>query len=165
MALTKKQENEMRKGYAFRLYMSGEPQNAIAKTVGCTEATISKWVNNESWEQQKRDQNTSTVALANALMAAAKKMSEQIVKLMETDDPDVDKLTKCSDNLVKIMASAERISKTVTRATVIDVIIALDRWLMRQVEVDPKLSTEKLEFITSYHQKYIAYITENEIGA
>lgn len=163
MALTKKQENEMRKGYAFRLYMSGESQKAIAKTVGCTEATVSKWVNSESWEQQKRDQNTSTVALANALMAAAKKMSEQIVKLMETDEPDVDKLTKCSDNLVKIMASAERISKTVTRATVIDVIIALDRWLMRQVDIDPNLTSEKLKFITDYHQKYIAYITESEM--
>ena len=71
MAL-KKQEIEIRKGYAFRLYMSGESQKAIAKTVGCTEATVSKWAKAEDWERQKREQNTSTLTLANSLMAAAK---------------------------------------------------------------------------------------------
>lgn len=163
MAL-KKQEIEIRKGYAFRLYMSGESQKAIAKTVGCTEATVSKWANAEDWERQKREQSTSTLTLANSLMAAAKKMSEQIVEYMDEENVDIDKITKCSDNLVKIMASAERISKTVTRATVIDVIIALDRWLMRQVEVDPDLTTERLRIITDYHQKYIEFITKSEMA-
>lgn len=163
MAL-KKHEIEIRKGYAFRLYMSGESQKAIAKTVGCTEATVSKWAKAEDWERQKREQNTSTLTLANSLMAAAKKMSEQIVEYMYEENVDIDKITKCSDNLVKIMASAERISKTVTRATVIDVIIALDRWLMRQVEVDPDLTTERLRIITDYHQKYIEFITKSEMA-
>lgn len=162
MALTK-QEIEVRKGYAFRLYMSGESQKSIAKTVGTTEASVSKWVNKGEWERQKQEQNTSTLTLANSMMAAARKMSQLIIDNIESGNADISTVTKCSDNLVKIMAAAERIAKTVTRATVIDVIIALDRWLMQRVETDPHLTPELLEQITSYHRKYIEYITANEV--
>ena len=58
--------------------------------------------------------------------------------------------------------AAERIAKTVTRATVIDVVIALDRWLVQRAEVDERLSPEMLESITGFHRKYIEYITSNE---
>lgn len=158
-----KQDIEMRRGYAFRLYMSGESQRAIAKTVGATEATISKWVNKDGWEKQKSEQNTSSLTLANSMMAAAKKMTELIIQNIESGKADIGSITKCSDNLVKIMAAAERIAKTVTRATVIDVIIALDRWLMLRVETDARLTPELLEEITSYHRKYIEYITANDM--
>ena len=162
MALTK-QEIEIRKGYAFRLYMSGESQKSIAKTVGTTEASVSKWVNKEDWERRKTEQNTSSLTLANSMMAAAKKMTELIIENIESGNADINSITKCSDNLVKIMAAAERIAKTVTRATVIDVIIALDRWLMQRVETDQRLTPELLEQITNYHRKYIEYITANEV--
>lgn len=46
MSLTK-QEIEIRKGYAFRLFMSGESQKSIARTVGTTEATVSRWAGKE----------------------------------------------------------------------------------------------------------------------
>lgn len=162
MSLTK-QEIEIRKGYAFRLYMSGETQKSIARTVGTTEVTISKWVNKEGWEKKKQEQSTSTLALANSMMAAARKMSELIITNIEEGNTDIGTITKCSDNLVKIMAAAERIAKTVTRATVIDVIIAIDRWLMQRVELDPSLTPELLDAITGYHRKYIEYITSTEV--
>ena len=161
MSLTK-QEIEIRKGYAFRLFMSGESQKSIARTVGITEATVSRWAGKEEWDKKQQEQNTSTLALANSMMAAARKMSELIISNIENGNTDIGTITKCSDNLVKIMAAAERIAKTVTRATVIDVIIALDRWLVQRAEVDECLSPEMLESITSFHRKYIEYITSNE---
>lgn len=112
--------------------------------------------------QEKQEQNTSTLALANSMMAAARKMSELIISNIENGNTDIGTITKCSDNLVKIMAAAERIAKTVTRATVIDVVIALDRWLVQRAEVDERLSPEMLESITGFHRKYIEYITSNE---
>ena len=161
MSLTK-QEIEIRKGYAFRLFMSGESQKSIARTVGTTEATVSWWAGKEEWDKKKQEQNTSTLALANSMMAAARKMSELIISNIENGNTDIGTITKCSDNLVKIMAAAERIAKTVTRATVIDVVIALDRWLVQRAEVDERLSPEMLELITGFHRKYIEYITSNE---
>jgi uncharacterized protein YjcR len=76
-----KQETELRKGYAYRLFMSGETQKSIAATTGVSEATISKWAQKDRWQQQRDDQNTSTQSLSNSLMAAAKRMTEKIVEL------------------------------------------------------------------------------------
>ena len=98
-----KKEIDIRKGYAFRLYMSGESQKAIAKTIGSSEVTVSRWANKEGWEQQRQDQNTSTLTLANMMMQAAKKMSELIISNIESGNADIDSITKCSDNLCKIM--------------------------------------------------------------
>lgn len=157
-----KQQQDMAKGYAFRLYMSGETQKAIAKEVHVTEATVSKWVNKEDWEGQKKDQNASTVTLANSMMAAAKKMSELIVTEIAGGSANIDTVTKCSDNLVKIMASAERIAKTVTKATIIDVVIALERWLIHRAETDKELTPDLIAIINKYHRKYIEYISAQE---
>lgn len=157
-----KQQQDIAKGYAFRLYMSGETQKAIAKEVHVTEATVSKWVNKENWEGQKKDQNASTVTLANSMMAAAKKMSELIVTEITGGSANIDTVTKCSDNLVKIMASAERIAKTVTKATIIDVVIALERWLMHRAETDKELNPELIGLINKYHRKYVEYISAQE---
>jgi predicted transcriptional regulator len=156
-----KQEIELRKGYAFRLFMSGEPQKSIAATVGISETTVSKWAIKENWQTQREAQNTSTQELSNSLMAAAKRMTDQIVKLTTKDDVDIKLLAQCTDNLCKIMASAERINKSVTKATIIDVIIALDRWLANRKQFDKDLTDEQFKFITNYHQKYIEELTIN----
>lgn len=152
----------MKKGYAYRLYMSGETQKTIARTVGTTEATVSKWVQKHGWESEKEDQNTSTIALANSMMAAAKKMSDLIIKEIGSGGASIDTITKCSDNLVKIMASAERIAKTVTKATIIDVIIALERWLLHRAETDKELTPEIVQVINRYHKEYIKFISSQE---
>ena len=159
-----KKEIDIRKGYAFRLYMSGESQKAIAKTIGSSEVTVSRWANKEGWEQQRQDQNTSTLTLANMMMQAAKKMSELIINNIESGNADIDSITKCSDNLCKIMKAAERIANTVTRATVIDVIIALDRWIVERSKTDPNLTPELVDTITNLHRGYIEHITENELN-
>jgi len=156
-----KSEIELRKGYAYRLFMSGETQKSISVTTGVSETTISKWAQKDNWQKQRDDQNTSTQALANSLMAAAKKMSEKIVDLSMLPDVDIKALSQCSDNLCKIMASAERITKSVTKATIIDVIIALDRWLANRKQFDKELTDEQFRFITNYHQKYIEELTIN----
>ncbi len=157
-----KQDQEVKKGYAYRLYMSGESQKMISKTVGVTEATVSRWVNKYDWEKEKQDQNTSTVSLANSMMAAARKMSELIITEIEGGSANIDTVTKCSDNLVKIMASAERIAKTVTKATIIDVIIALERWLVHKAETDPDLTPEIIALINKYHKEYVKFISSQE---
>ena len=97
-------------------------------------------------------------------MQAAKKMSELIISNIESGNADIDSITKCSDNLCKIMKAAERIANTVTRATVIDVIIALDRWIVERSKTDSNLTPELVDTITNLHRGYIEHITENELN-
>jgi predicted transcriptional regulator len=157
-----RQDQDVAKVSAHRLYLNGVSQKMIAKTVGVTEATVSRWVKANGWSKEKEDQSTSTIALANSMMAAARKMSDLIIKEVEGGKADIKTITQCSDNLVKIMAAAERIANTVTKATIIDVIIGLERWLMHRAETDKDLTPDLVQLFNKYHKEYIKYISSKE---
>ena len=138
-----KRELDVLRDYACRLFLSGETQRVIAAKTGLTEATVSRWV--------------------NSLMLAAKKISELIItKLNKGETDDIDGITKLSDNIAKVMASAKRIAKGITKDEIIDVIIDLEQWMMQRAETDEELTPELLTTINSLHKKYIEYISAQE---
>ena len=149
-----KRELDVLRDYACRLFLSGETQRVIAAKTGLTEATVSRW---------GREQNSSSAALVNSLMLAAKKISELIItKLNKGETDDIDGITKLSDNIAKVMASAKRIAKGITKDEIIDVIIDLEQWMMQRAETDEELTPELLTTINSLHKKYIEYISAQE---
>ena len=149
-----KRELDVLRDYACRLFLSGETQRVIAAKTGLTEATVSRWA---------REQNSSSAALVNSLMLAAKKISELIItKLNKGETDDIDGITKLSDNIAKVMASAKRIAKGITKDEIIDVIIDLEQWMMQRAETDEELTPELLTTINSLHKKYIEYISAQE---
>ena len=91
-------------------------------------------------------------------MLAAKKITEVIITEIGKPDGNIDAITKLSDNVVKIMASAERVANTVNKATVIDVLTSVDRWLLERSKTDKSLTPEILAAINRWHQEYINYI-------
>lgn len=158
-----KRELDVLRDYAFRLYLSGDTQKVIAAKTDLTEATISRWANEDDWERQRKEQNTSTVALVNSLMLAARKISERIIEMLSSEEPeDIGSITKLSDNIAKVMASAKRIAKGITKDEVIDVIIDLEQWLMQRMETDDELTPELIGTINRYHKKYIEFISAQE---
>ena len=149
-----KRELDVLRDYACRLFLSGETQRVIAATTGLTEATVSRWA---------REQNSSSVALVNSLMLAARKISEQIItRLNKGETDDIDGITKLSDNIAKVMASAKRIAKGITQDEIIDVIIDLEQWMMQRAETDEELTPELLTTINGLHKKYIECISAQE---
>ena len=138
--------------------MSGETQRVIAAKTELTEATVSRWAKEENWDARRREQNSSSAALVNSLMLAAKKISE----LIKGETDDIDGITKLSDNIAKVMASAKRIAKGITKDEIIDVIIDLEQWMMQRAETDEELTPELLTTINSLHKKYIEYISAQE---
>ena len=158
-----KRELDVLRDYASRLFLSGETQRIIAAKTGLTEATVSKWAKEEDWDARRKEQNSSSVALVNSLMLAAKKISELIItKLNKGETDDIDGITKLSDNIAKVMASAKRIAKGITKDEVIDVIIDLEKWMMQRSETDEELTPELITTINGLHKKYIEYISAQE---
>ena len=131
---------------------------AAKRQCGVTEATVSKWATAEGWHDRLAEEKTSSVELANSLMLAAKKITEVIITEIGKPDGNIDAITKLSDNVVKIMASAERVANTVNKATVIDVLTSVDRWLLERSKTDKSLTPEILAAINRWHQEYINYI-------
>lgn len=159
--MTKKEIVE-KKNLAYRLFMNGRSQKEIAGELGTSPNTLSKWATKGNWQERLHDEKTSSVELANAMMLAAKKMTEIIIREISNGDYSIDTITKCSDNVVKIMASAERIANTINKATVIDVLTSLDMWLLQHSKTDPDLTPELLSTINHYHNEYIKYIKGRE---
>lgn len=158
-----KREMGVLRDYAFRLYLSGEPQKVIAVKTDLTEATVSRWAKEEDWDSRRREQNSSSVALVNSLMLAARKISERIIEKLSTGETeDIGAITKLSDNIAKVMASAKRIAKGITKDEVIDVIIDLEQWLMQRMETDDELTPDLISTINRYHKKYIEFISTQE---
>ena len=122
-----------------------------------------RWAREENWDARRREQNSSSAALVNSLMLAAKKISELIItKLNKGETDDIDGITKLSDNIAKVMASAKRIAKGITKDEIIDVIIDLEQWMMQRAETDEELTPELLTTINGLHKKYIEYISAQE---
>lgn len=158
-----KRELDVLRDYAYRLFLSGETQKIIAVKTDLTEATVSKWAKEEDWDARRKEQNSSSLALVNSLMLAAKKISELIItKLNAGETNDIDGITKLSDNIAKVMASAKRIAKGITKDEVIDVIIDLEQWLMQRMDTDDELTPELISTINKYHKKYIEFISAQE---
>lgn len=158
-----KRELDVLRDYAFRLYLSGETQKMIAAKTDLTEATVSRWAKEEDWDSRRKEQNSSSVALVNSLMLAARKISERIIEMLSSEEPeDIGSITKLSDNIAKVMASAKRIAKGITKDEVIDVIIDLEQWLMQRMETDDELTPELIGTINRYHKKYIEFISAQE---
>lgn len=158
-----KRELDVLRDYAFRLFVSGETQKVIAAKTDLTEATVSRWAKEEDWESRRKEQNSSSNALVNSLMMAARKISELIItKLSSGQTDDIDAITKLSDNIAKVMASAKRIARGITRDEIIDVIIDLEQWMMQRAETDETLTPELITAVNALHKKYIEYISTLE---
>ena len=151
-----KRELDVLRDYACRLFLSGETQRVIAAKTGLTEATVSRWAREENWDARRREQNSSSVALVNSLMLASFYRSAPYFDL------DIDGITKLSDNIAKVMASAKRIAKGITQDEIIDVIIDLEQWMMQRAETDEELTPELLTTINGLHKKYIECISAQE---
>ena len=148
-----KRELDVLRDYACRLFLSGETQRVIAAKTELTEATVSRWAKEENWDARRREQNSSSAALVNSLMLAAKKISELIITKLNKGE---------TDDIAKVMASAKRIAKGITKDEIIDVIIDLEQWMMQRAETDEDLTPELLTTINGLHKKYIEYISAQE---
>ena len=69
-----KQQLEEKKELARLLYMQGDTQKTIAEKTGISAQTITKWVNDNGWSEQRAAQNISRPELVNKLLRTIDKM-------------------------------------------------------------------------------------------
>ena len=129
-----KLSNDEKKRLALDWYMHTEKsQKEIAEIVGVSQVTLSKWVNDGAWEEQKLLETASKGA-------AIKGLYKRLLDLTKEGSPD---------DISKIAASIEKIGdKRATIPNIINVFIAFGNWAM---ERDPELA----KLITSLQTEYI----------
>ena len=133
-----KQQLEEKKEYARLLYMQGEQQKVISEKTGISQQTITKWVNDGGWSEQRAAQNITRPELVN-------------------------KLLKTSDKLAKFSTTIERLDKHTSVVDVIEVFMAFSKWLQFQAQFDDGITPELLKTINKYHNQYINYLMQNKL--
>ena len=153
-----KQQLEEKKEYARLLYMQGEAQKMIAEKTGISQQTITKWVADNGWSEQRAAQNISRPELVNKLLRTIDKMIESV---NSSDDPNA--AAGLGDKLAKFSATIEKLDKYTSIVDVIEVFMAFSKWLQFQAQFDEGITPELLRTINKYHNQYINYLMQNKL--
>ena len=150
-----KQQLEEKKELARLLYMQGDAQKTIAEKTGISAQTITKWVNDNGWSEQRAAQNISRPELVNKLLRTIDKMIESV---NNSDDPNA-----AGDKLAKFSATIQKLDKHTSIVDVIEVFMAFSKWLQFQAQFDDGITPELLKTINKYHNQYITYLMQNKL--
>ena len=151
-------QTEDKKDYARLLFMQGEQQKEIAKKVGISAQTITKWVNDGGWHEQRAAQNITRPELVNKLLRTIDKMLDAVNM---SENPEA--ANGLADKLAKFSSTIEKLDKQTSIVDVIEVFMAFSKWLQFQAQFDNGITPELLQTINKYHNQYITYLMQNKL--
>ncbi len=152
-----KKELEEKREYARLLFMQGETQKIIAGKVGVSAATITKWVADNGWQEQRAAANITRPELVNKLLHTIDRLIEQV---NDSDDPEV--MAGLGDKLAKLSSTIERLDKKASIVDVIEVFMAFSKWMQYRMSFDDEITPELLKTINRYHDLYINELLQNK---
>ncbi len=145
-----KKEMERLREHARLLFMQGVPQKVIAEKTGVSPQTITKWVNNSGWAEQRAATNISRPQLINKVLTAIDRMLEEA---NASDDPAV--RAALADKLAKFASTIERLDKKTSVVDMIETAMAFSKWLQFRMSFDPSITPELFKTITNYLDMFV----------
>lgn len=147
--MTKKEQDEKRE-LARILYMQGETQDSIAQRTGVSKNTVTRWVAQNKWAEQRAANNITRPELVNKLLRTVDKLLDQV---MQSGDPSaVDGL---ADKLAKFSATIQKLDKKANVIDAIEVFMAFNKWLQHNAQFDPEITPELIKAINKYQNKFL----------
>ena len=113
----------------------------LAELFQVTEQTISRWKKEGEWDKRKDEISVTPGRIKEVLIREANKIAKG-----EKSEIDADKLSK-------IMASIEKLDKSVNIRVITDVLKRRDNWL---AEIDPQRAIEDTKFNKMFLQHCIS---------
>lgn len=154
-----KKELEEKKEYARLLFMQGEQQKIIADKTGVSAQTITKWVNDGGWQEQRAASIITRPELVNKLLLTINKLIEQV---NESEDPEA--INGLGDKLAKLSTTIERLDKKASIVDVVEVFMAFSKWLQFRMSFDDDVTPELLRTINKYHDLYITELLQSKFN-
>lgn len=146
--MTAKERAEKR-DFARLLYLQGEEQKTIAKRIGISEVTISKWANDGGWQELRAAQNITRPELVNKILRSIDRILDKALSSDEVDAGFGKQLKSFSDAIKAIDSKANVVD-------VIESFIAFGRWMEYRMTIDSEVTPELLKKITHYQDLYIS---------
>lgn len=146
----KKAEIEKKKSIARSLYMAGKGQSEIAEVIGVHINTISKWVNNECWKEQRAAATVTRPELVNKLLASINDLVETV---NSSKDPEL--IAKLPDRMAKMAATIQKLDKKASVVDFIETFMAFSKWLEYRAQTDSEITPELIKAINKYQDRFI----------
>lgn len=136
-----------KKAYAEMLYMRGNmEQKDIARMVGISEQTLTKWVNDTDmgWKVKRRSFLITKKELVRRLYSIVDKITTKVDEDEEAGD------TAQADKLIKYTAAIKNLETEMSVSEIMDVAMNFTKWLQA---LDPDLAM----LVTEYFDKFIKH--------
>lgn len=149
--IMKKADLQRKKYIAHTLYMAGKEQQDIAEQIQISRVTISKWVNQEGWKEQRAAKNITRSEIVNKLLNSIDKLVSQV-----NDSNDPDKMAGLGDRLAKMAAVIEKLDKKANVVDAIEVFMAFSNWMQFRAQTDSNITPELLKTFNYYQDLFIS---------
>lgn len=134
--------------YAYLLYMQRVPQKEIAERVGVSQQTLVKWKDDGGWEFKRVSKSVSRDQIINKIL----------IKINELLDKDED---FNGDEFAKLTSQLQKIKEGYTLNDVVDILSKFGDYMIAQSATDKEITTEFVQMLTKYQDKYILNLTGN----
>lgn len=146
-----KKEVEQKKELALMYFMQGLSQKDIAEKVGISKVTLSHWVSDNGWIEQRAAKNITRPELVNKLLRTIDKLIEDVT---QSNDPKL--LAGLGDKLSKLSSTIEKLDKKASVVDTIEVFMAFGKWMQYRASFDEELTLELQKAINKYQDIYIS---------
>lgn len=146
-----KKEVEQKKELALMYFMQGLSQKDIAEKVGISKVTLSHWVSDNGWIEQRAAKNITRPELVNKLLRTIDKLIEDVT---QSNDPKL--LAGLGDKLSKLSSTIEKLDKKASVVDTIEVFMAFGKWMQYRASFDEELTPELQKAINKYQDIYIS---------
>lgn len=128
--------------YAYLLYMQRVPQKEIAERVGVSQQTLTKWKDEGGWELKRVAKTVSRDQIINKTLM-------KINELLDSEEGFN------GDEFAKLTSQLEKIKGGYTMDDVADILTKFGDWLIEQSASDKAITTEFVQLLTRYQDKYL----------
>jgi len=145
-----RKSNKEKQDLAKVLYLAGAPQKEIANRVGVSEPTMTKWVNQNGWQELRAAKNITRPELINKLLLSINNLLE---KANEKNGAGIDGL---GDQLAKLASTLDKLDKKSNVVDVIDVFILFINWLETQIGHNPNVTLDLVKQINALQDTFVS---------
>lgn len=154
-----KKQLEDKKEFARLLFMQGETQKEIAAKVGVSAQTVTRWVNEGGWQEQRAAQNITRPELVNKLLRTIDKMLDEVNK-----SEDAMAAAGLADKLAKFSSTIEKLDKHTSVVDVMEVFMEFSKWMQFQSQFDDAITPELLQTFNKYHNLYVTHLMQDKLS-
>ena len=154
-----KKQLEDKKEFARLLFMQGEIQKEIAAKVGVSAQTVTRWVNEGGWQEQRAAQNITRPELVNKLLRTIDKMLDEVNK-----SEDAMAAAGLADKLAKFSSTIEKLDKHTSVVDVMEVFMEFSKWMQFQSQFDDAITPELLQTFNKYHNLYVTHLMQDKLS-